>query len=227
MSARVNPSWAVTKLTVAQVRRPWEIEQVARSGDPRREFGDLALVALPEPADGVAVTVVPLRPARGKTTQAVAALAHVPGLGDQLDPGQHRVLAHGVEKARVIVETAVFLARQRGREIETEAVHVHVLDPVAQRVHDHLENPGVAKVEGVAAPREVHVVALVSRHEMVIRCVVDTAPRQRRPHLVALGGVVVHHVENDLDTGAMQGLDERLELAELTGGQETRVRREK
>ena len=42
------------------------------------------------------------------------------------------------------------------------------------------------------------------------------------PLLVALGGVVEHHVEEDLDAVAVQFLDERLQLvdlhAELAGG---------
>ena len=61
----------------------------------------------------------------------VAAEPGVPGLGDQLDRGEHRILRHRVEEARVLVERALD-ARERGREIEPEAVDPHLLDPVAQ-----------------------------------------------------------------------------------------------
>ena len=47
------------------------------------------------------------------------------------------------------------------------------------------------------------------------RRVVDAAERQRRPQVVALGGVVVDHVEDDLDAGRVQRLDHRLELGHL------------
>ena len=37
----------------------------------------------------------------------------------------------------------VQLARERRGEIEAEAVDVHLLDPVAQRVHDQLQHCGL------------------------------------------------------------------------------------
>ena len=61
----------------------------------------------------------------------------------------------------------------------------------------------------------VHVVALVVVHEPVVGGVVDAAEGQRRPQVVALGGVVVHHVEDHLDTGLVQGADHRLEFLHL------------
>ena len=39
------------------------------------------------------------------------------------------------------------------------------------------------------------------------------AVTQRRTEVVALGGVVEHHVEHDLQACAVQGVDHRLELA--------------
>ena len=58
---------------------------------------------------------------------------------------------------------------------------------------------------------EVHVVARVGR-QAVIGGVVDAAHRERRPHLVALGGVVVDHVEDHLEPGGVHGPDHHLEL---------------
>ena len=72
---------------------------------------------------------------------------------------------------------------------------------------------GCAHVERVAAAGEVHVVARVVRQQPVVGRVVDAAQRQRRAELVALGGVVVDDVEDDLDAGRVQGAHHRLELA--------------
>ena len=104
------------------------------------------------------------------------------------------------------------LAGQRAGQVEAEAVDVHLGDPVAQAVHDELQDARVLHVERVAAAGEVHVVARVLRRQPVVGGVVDAAHRQRRPQLVALGGVVVDHVEDHLDAGGVQRPHHHLEL---------------
>ena len=149
-------------------------------------------------AHGVAVLAVPLRPERREVAHLVAARPDVPGLGDQLDLADHRVLVHEVEERRQPVDV-VELAGQRGGQVEAEAVDVHLGDPVAQRVHDQLQRVRVADVEAVAGAGVVHVVARVVVDQPVVGGVVDAAKRQRRAQVVALRGVVVDHVEDDLD----------------------------
>ena len=92
---------------------------------------------------------------------------------------------------------------------------MHLGHPVAQRVHDQLQRVRVADVEGVAGAGVVHVVALVVVDQPVVRGVVDAAHGQRRAEVVALGGVVVDHVEDHLDAGLVQRADHRLELLHL------------
>ena len=70
-------------------------------------------------------------------------------------------------------------------------------------------------VEAVAGAGVVHVVTLVVIDQSVVRRVVDAAQRQRRAHVIALGGVVVDHVQDDLDAGRVQGLHHGLELLHL------------
>jgi len=53
---------------------------------------------------------------------------------------------------------------------------------------------------------------------MVVGDVVDAAQRQRRPEMVALRRVVVDHVEDHLDAGAVEALHHGLELADLAAG---------
>ena len=103
------------------------------------------------------------------------------------------------------------LAGQRAGQVEAEAVDVHLEHPVAQAVHDELQDVRVGHVQRVAAAGEVHVVARVGR-QAVVGGVVDAAHRERRPHLVALGGVVVDHVEDHLEPRGVHRPDHHLEL---------------
>ncbi len=202
--------------------------EVRGAGDPGGELAQRRLAA-PEVAHRVPVGAVPLGPLRREAADLVAAGADVPGLGDQLDLADHRVLLHELEEGRQPVHL-VELPGQGGGEVEAEAVDVHLGDPVAQRVHDQLQRVRVPHVERVAGAGVVHVVPLVVLDHPVVGLVVDALHAQRRTEVVALRGVVVDHVEDHLDAGRVQGLDHRLELlhllAELTGGGVVGVRGE-
>ena len=157
------------------------------------------------------------RPLRREVADLVATRADVPRLGDQLDLADDRVLLHELEEGREPVDV-VELARQRRGEVEAEAVDVHLGDPVAQRVHDQLQRVRVAGVERVPGAGVVHVVLRLVVDEAVVGGVVDALEAQRRAEVVALGGVVVDHVEDDLDAGGVHRLDHRLELLHLLAG---------
>lgn len=107
------------------------------------------------------------------------------------------------------------LTREGRGEVEPEAVDVHLRHPVPQRVHEQLEHVGVPHEEGVTGARRVEVVRLVLVDEAVVGSVVDAAEAERGAQVVALGGVVVDHVEDDLDVRLVQGLDHLLELLDL------------
>ena len=89
-------------------------------------------------------------------------------------------------------------------EIEAEAVDVKHLDPVAQRVHHHLQHARMGELQRVAGAGVVLVEARLVGDEPVVGGVVDAAIAQRRAEMIAFGGVVVDHVEDDLDAGAVQ-----------------------
>ncbi len=111
-----------------------------------------AAVPLPEAADAVAVLAVPLGPEHREVAHLVAARADVPGLGDQLHLREDRVLVDDVEEGAQAVDVEQ-LAGQRAGQVEAEAVDVHLGDPVAQAVHDELEDARVGHVQRVAACR--------------------------------------------------------------------------
>ncbi len=73
----------------------------------------------------------------------------------------------------------------------------------------------VAHVEAVVRAGGVVVVLGVALDQPVVGGVVDAPQRQRGPEVVALGGVVVDHVEDDLDAGPVQRPDHGLELLYL------------
>ncbi len=174
----MKPSWAVMKLIEANGSRP---SASYRSAEPDSRAANSPRVgeAAPEVAHRVAVDAVPLRPQDREVADLVAAGADVPGLGDQLDLREDRVLVDYVEERRQPVDIEE-LAGQRGGQVEAEAVHVALGHPVAQRVHDQAQDARVDRVERVTGPGEVHVVARVVGHQPVVGGVVDALEGQHR-----------------------------------------------
>jgi hypothetical protein len=73
------------------------------------------------------------------------------------------------------------VAGQRGCEVEAEAVDVHDADPVAQRIHDHLQNARMGEIQGVAAAAEILVAVEMVGPAGGSSSVVDAAKRQVGP----------------------------------------------
>jgi hypothetical protein len=190
------------------------VEQVRGAGQAARELAARCR-AQPVAARAVAEAVVPFEPAAREVAGAPAGGADVPGLGDELAAGKQRVLRDGVEERRVRVE-AVVAAPEHRRQVEAEAVDVQLGAPVTQRVQHHLQHARRAQVERVAAAGEVLVAARLARHRAIPVLVVQTAPAQRGAGRVALRGVVVDHVDDDLEAGRMQPRDHRAELVART-----------
>src|SRR5689334_20882696 len=83
------------------------------------------------------------------------------------------------------------------------------------------------EIDGVAGTGIVDVVARIVGHEPVIVRVVETSKGERGTKLAALGGVVVDHVEDDLDARRMQASDGDAHLLGGTVGEVTRLYGEK
>ena len=210
----MKPSWAVTKLTLAPGVAGVGLVQVGTAGEPGRELAEGGGLVPPEVAHGVAVAPVPLRPQRGEVADLVPALPDVPRLGDELDLRDDGILLDQVEERGQPVDLVELAGQARG-QVEAEPVHVHLGHPVPQRVHDELERARVTHVQAVPGAGGVVVEPRVVRHEPVVGGVVDALERQHGPEVVALGGVVVDDVEDDLDAGLVQRADHRLELRDL------------
>ena len=89
---------------------------------------------------------------------------------------------------------------------------MHLAHPVAQRIHDQLQDARVQKIERVAAAAVVLVALRIVGLEPVIARVVDPAKGHRRAEFIGFGRVVIDHVEDDFDTGCVQRSHHLLEF---------------
>jgi hypothetical protein len=96
---------------------------------------------------------------------------------------------------------------------------MHLGHPVAQRLHDHLEHPGVGDVQRVAGAGLVDVIAAIAGMQAIVRGVVDAAKAQGRSQVVAFPGMIVHHVQNHFDSGLVQARHHGLELVDGAGAE--------
>ena len=88
---------------------------------------------------------------------------------------------------------------------------MHLLDPVPEAIEDHPANDRMIRVERISRPAVIGIPRRIPV-ENIIRAVIEAAETQRWPAMVAFGGMVEDHVENDLDPGAMQCLNHVAEL---------------
>src|SRR6202034_1282786 len=137
--------------------------------------------------------------------------ADVPRLRDQFDLRENGILVNDVEKRAEAIDIVKFAGKGAGK-IESEAIDVHFEDPVAEAVHDHLQDARVGHVEGVSAAGEIHVEARVFGGEAIVGGVVDAPPGEGWAHLVAFAGVVVDDVEYDFDAGGVEAAHHDLEF---------------
>ena len=212
----MKPSCAVMKLMLACGcrRSPWN--RSGRARQPVADLGGQVLVALPVAAHGVAVLAVPLAPRRREVAHLVAAEPDVPRLGDQLHPRQHRILVDDLEDGRLRAELALPRPAQRRRQVEAEAVDVHLAAPSSAANRRSAAPPaGCDALTLLPRAGEVQVVARAPASTSSRSALSMPRRRQRRAQVVALAGVVVDDVEDHLDAGGVQRLDHRLELRDL------------
>src|SRR3982074_1262000 len=124
------------------------VKQVRGCGKARRQVSQLALITLPERAHRIAKAVIPFGPARRKMAHLIASGAAVPWFRDQLDLTQDRILPARIQKAPAFVEAGRLSCQDRCK-IEAEAVDVHFLRPISQRVRNELQYPLMTEIDSV------------------------------------------------------------------------------
>ena len=185
---------------------------VATACHPQGELAQQSFLTPPEVAHLVAVLPVPLGPSGRESAHLIA--REVPRFRDELHRREDGILMDQVEERTVDV-LVPGLPGERGRQVEAEPVDMHVSDPVPQGIHNEAKSGRMADIQAVPGTRRVEVVLPLPVDETVVRRIVEAFEGQCRPEMVAFGRVVVDHIENDLETGAMQCFDHRLEFVDL------------
>ena len=72
-----------------------------------------------------------------------------------------------VEERREAIHVVQFASQSAG-EIEAETIDVHLRGPVAQAVHDELQNLRMTHIQGVSRAGVVHVEARHLRDEAIV-----------------------------------------------------------
>ena len=150
------------------------VEQIGRAGHPARNVAYQTAFAAPIAPHRAAIAVIPFRPLRWVCADLIAAETEVPRLGHELHRAENRVLTDCGKEGGVAIET-VRPARQRGGKVEAEAVDVADFDPVAQRIHHHLQHARMGEVDRAAAAGEIIVEPRIVRLQPVVGRVVDAA----------------------------------------------------
>mmetsp|Transcript_94450 Transcript_94450/g.291169 ORF Transcript_94450/g.291169 Transcript_94450/m.291169 type:complete len:294 (+) Transcript_94450:1174-2055(+) len=188
--------------------------EVRAAADARGKVALHAPVALDEPPHRVAELAVPLREARGpagrELSHEVPAIAAVPGLSDELHVLQEGVVHQPANKGRVVGDFPVYATRERGREVEAEAIDAHLNGPIAEAFADPLRADRVVGVDRVPAAGVVGVVAVGEQVVVGLSDLRQGVPVALAPR--ALSGVVEDHVEDHLDPVAVELPDHGLEL---------------
>src|SRR2546423_13606875 len=87
------------------------------------------------------------------------------------------------------------------------------------------------QIKGVARAGKIEVEARIFRHEPAISWVIDPTKTKGRPEMISLSGVIVNHIENNLDAGGVEIPHHRFERRYLARGRSAprglRFRREK
>ncbi len=94
----------------------------------------------PEVTEVVAIAAVPFRPCRRKPPELICARPYVPRLSDELHVPEGGVLLH-CQKERGIGVELFGRTTERGGEIESKPVDMHLLNPIAEAVHDQPQRP--------------------------------------------------------------------------------------
>ena len=89
-------------------------EEIGAAGEAGGDIAQAPGIAAPEAPGIVTKAVIPFRPAGGEAAELVAIRADIPGLGDDQQAAQHRVLPYGQQQRRIGGE-ALGAAAQRGR----------------------------------------------------------------------------------------------------------------
>ncbi len=191
-------------------------EQVVRARHPGGDLTAQSRIAPPEAARGVAKAVVPFGERGGKLTEAIAAWANIPRLGDEARFREYGISGERVEERRLRIEARV-AAAERCAEIEAKAIDAALDRPALKRADRHIDDQRAVERQAVAGARIVDVELRIAGVETEPRRIVEPAERERRPQLIALAVVVEHDVEDRFHARRVQRVSRRADLLPAAG----------
>jgi hypothetical protein len=95
--------------------------------------------------------------------------------------------------------TTIFTSGKDGTLVKSEAVHMCLIDPIAQALDDQLLGDWMVAAERVATPRIIHVILRPRWNKQVIAAVVKTSEGKCWSLCIAFIGVVEDYVEDYLN----------------------------
>ena len=146
----------------------------------------------------------------------MAAGSDIPGLGNQLEVTQQRILLYRLQQRCPGIET-VIASRKRSCEIETKSVHASCFRVVTQDIHRETEHCRLIECERVATTGVVDIARGVTCDAPIVGRVVEATQRDGRPERIAFAGVIEDDVENYLDAGAVQRCHTRGKFIDASG----------
>ena len=177
--------------------------EIGTALEPLGQAPGAVVVPFPEAPHPVAEMAVPgADPLGGEVVQPIKTAA-VPRFAHQFEITQLRVGLHCREQGRLIQGFELVAAAQGNAQIEAEAIHPQFQGPAAHRLEDQLGADRRIGGDRVAAAAHILIVAVLVL--VVVDVVGATPPAQGGAMAVALGGVVVDHIQQHFDAGVVAG----------------------
>ena len=87
--------------------------------------------------------------------------------------------------------------------------------PIAEGIHNQFQHLRVLNIKRSPAAGAVIIVTFVFLLQRIITGIINTAIAQSRPKLVALAGMIKHHIHQDFNTVLVQRFNQLLNLVQI------------
>ncbi len=179
---------------------------------PRNKAVDTTIVTFQKTAHVIAKLSVPFLPAVTDKTADLIQPSHVPRFGNKLYSRQGRVRFYVPEDRRIFERMPLTIPGEYGCQVEAEAINMHFLNPVVETIDNKPSNYMMIGIKCITTAGVIDMTTL--RIHDVVDVVGKAAIAEGRSGMITFGGVIIDHIEDHLDTGAMQCLDHVAEFVQ-------------
>mmetsp|Transcript_9146 Transcript_9146/g.20361 ORF Transcript_9146/g.20361 Transcript_9146/m.20361 type:complete len:237 (-) Transcript_9146:767-1477(-) len=197
------------------------LEEILTSTKSGSKVALLSGITLDELPSCISEKTVPFTPSRWtprwKTTNQVAVWPRaIPWFGNELCSGQRRIRCYSSHQRRVVGDLSISHAAHCGCQIKSEAIHMHLIHPIAQARTNPLRTKVIVRAHRVPA---ASVVGILTSAQKIVMRFCNLSPGV--PVVLAPGsfrGVIENHIEHHLNAHSMQLADHSLESNYCTTG---------